>query len=89
MTIPKPHAWTASFPARLDTGMAGTSNTGTRIEPGDVRGGGGDGSGRQGGVEATGGGCSNPATDGVYVYVWDPLSKRVHKVNNALFLLLL
>ncbi|CAM9132274.1 unnamed protein product, partial [Ectocarpus sp. 12 AP-2014] len=35
------------------------------------------------GAAAAGGGCCNPATDGVYVYVWDADTKRVHKVGTG------
>ena len=79
VTIPRPNAWTASFPARLDIGKEGSSTTDSLHNQGSVSGSGG--SGRGGGFAATGGGCSNPATDGVYVYVWDPASKRVHKAS--------
>lgn len=79
VTIPRPNAWTASFPARLDSGKDGSSSADPLHNQGNGSGSGG--SGRGGGFAATGGGCSNPATDGVYVYVWDPASKRVHKAS--------
>lgn len=84
VSIPRPNAWTASFPARLDSGKEGSRS----IDPIHNREGvsGSGGSGRGGGFAATGGGCSNPATDGVYVYVWDPASKRVHKASMVTFL---
>lgn len=66
--MPRPNTWTASFPARLETATEST--------------GGGSGRGSDGG--ATGGGCSNPATDGVYVYVWEASSKRLHKVRGTM-----
>lgn len=39
-----------------------------------------------GSADSSGGGCSNPATDGVYVYVWEPCSRRVYKVGGSHFL---
>lgn len=79
VSIPKPNTWTASFPARLDTGTEGTSDSNTLANQGGL--GRGSGNNREDGVAATGGGCSNPTTDGVYVYVWHAGSKRVHKVS--------
>lgn len=79
VSIPKPNTWTASFPARLDTEMEGTSGSNALSNQGGV--GRGSGNNQGGGAAATGGGCSNPTTDGVYVYVWHAGSKRVHKVS--------
>ncbi|CAM9445026.1 unnamed protein product, partial [Ectocarpus sp. 12 AP-2014] len=81
VSIPKPGTWTASFPARLDTEAEGTSGS----TPSSARqgAGGNGGNGRKDGAAAAGGGCCNPATDGVYVYVWDADTKRVHKVGTG------
>lgn len=77
--MPRANTWTASFPARLDSEMEGTNGSNPLASQGGLGRGGGSNGG--GGAATEGGGCSNPATDGVYVYVWHAGSKRVHKVG--------
>lgn len=77
--MPRANTWTASFPARLDTETEGMNGSNRLTSQGGV--GRGAGSNGGSGAAAEGGGCSNPATDGVYVYVWHAGSKRVHKVG--------
>eukprot|EP00752_Nemacystus_decipiens_P002251 g2132.t2 len=80
VTLPKPNTWTASFSARLETETDGGSGS----EPhAAAQGGLGGGSAGRDDAAAAGGGCCNPATDGVYVYVWDAGSKGVHKVGTG------
>lgn len=78
MSIPRPDTWTASFSARLEARVDVGSITDSNVSRG--------GAGSHG-AEAEGGGCSNPATDGVHVYVWDSLGQRVHKVMKCIPLL--
>lgn len=76
LTIPRPSTWTAAFHARLETVPEVDGNADSR--PRQER-----GAGRGGKGAAAAGGCCNPATDGVYVYVWEASTKRVHKVANV------
>lgn len=80
VSLPKPNTWTASFSARLETEPDGASGFDPlAAAPGGL--GGGSGRRDDAAAAAAGGGCSNPTTDGVYVYVWDAASKRVHKAS--------
>lgn len=78
MSIPRPNTWTAAFVARLDNGPEGTSSADPRAASNFM---GVLGLGGSVSAAAASAACCNPATDGVYVYVWEASSRKVHKVG--------